>query len=286
VEDELRDLVQERLGFDVDRVTRIDGGWDSLAFDIDDEWIVRMPRRPEVRAWLRQEAALLPLLAPALPAPVPEVAVLEDKDETFLLIHRKLHGEPLTAALRSGDKASLARELGVFLAALQAFAGAAEAGLGQPTAAELVAEEEAFTIRCERVLPLLDSSARRRARALLDSHRSWTPAFDPVLVHGDLGPEHILSRDGAVTGVIDWSDARMGDPAVDFGWPLHGACERFAEALLDAYVDHGGRVDDEFRDRALSYHRLGPWHEVIFGLERDRPEYVTRGLAGVRARLP
>ncbi len=286
MEDEVRILVHERLGLDAERVTRIDSGWDSLAFDIDDAWIVRMPRRPEVRASLRQEVALLPTLAAALPVPVPQVEVLEDNDETLVVIHAKLHGQTLSVALQSGPEASLACELGAFLAALHAFPGGAEAGLGKPTAAELGAEREAFTVRFERVLPLLDASERPRAGALLESHRTNAQAFEPAVVHGDLGPEHILSREGAVTGVIDWSDARMGDPAVDFGWPLHGPGETFAEPLLRAYAEHGGRVDDLFRERALTYHRLGPWHEVIFGLERDRPEYVTRGLAGVRARLP
>jgi aminoglycoside phosphotransferase (APT) family kinase protein len=40
-----------------------------------------------------------------------------------------------------------------------------------------------------------------------------------VFSHNDLGIEHILvePRTGAVTGIIDWSDAAMVDPAYDVG---------------------------------------------------------------------
>lgn len=40
----------------------------------------------------------------------------------------------------------------------------------------------------------------------------------PKLVHNDLWAEHILvdPRSGSVSGIIDWGDAVISDPAVDF----------------------------------------------------------------------
>jgi hypothetical protein len=64
-------------------------------------------------------------------------------------------------------------------------------------------------------------------------------------------------------------------------WPLHGTGRRFAEAVLRAY---GG--GEGVRERALFYHRVGPWHEVLYGIDEDRPELVRSGLDGIRARLP
>jgi aminoglycoside phosphotransferase (APT) family kinase protein len=282
VEDELRALVQERLGAEARTVVRIDHGWDSIAFEVDDEWIVRVPRRSEVRADLRKEAALLPLLGSALPVPVPEVAVLEDTLSTFVIVHRKLRGKPLSSA----SEPALADEVGGFLAALHEISDVAEAGLPELTTRDWLDEQAAFAKRCETVLRLLDSNEARRAESMFESYLSRPPGFNPVLVHGDLGPEHILCRDLTVTGVIDWSDARVGDPALDFAWLLHGPDEAFSEALLGAYVAAGGRVDSTFRERALYFHRLGPLHGVLFGLRTGRPELVESGLAGVRAGLP
>lgn len=36
-----------------------------------------------------------------------------------------------------------------------------------------------------------------------------------LLVHGDFGSNNILARDGSITGVIDWSEALLGDPLYD-----------------------------------------------------------------------
>jgi len=81
-----------------------------------------------------------------------------------------------------------------------------------------------------------------------------------------------------LTGVIDWSDAHIGDPAIDLAWLLYGS-GHFA-AVRDAY-----RADETVCARARDWHQLGPWHEVLFGLDTDQPEFVASGLAGVRSRL-
>jgi aminoglycoside phosphotransferase (APT) family kinase protein len=112
---------------------------------------------------------------------------------------------------------------------------------------------------------------------------AWDDSLETVLVHGDLGPAHILHRGSSVTGVIDWSDACLGDPALDFAWLLHSTRREFSSTLLGAYLRESG---SGLRDRSLFYHRLGPWHEVLFGIKHARSDLIETGLAGIRARLP
>jgi aminoglycoside phosphotransferase (APT) family kinase protein len=38
----------------------------------------------------------------------------------------------------------------------------------------------------------------------------------PVLLHGDFWPGNILWKEGEIAGVIDWEDAELGNPLVDF----------------------------------------------------------------------
>jgi len=281
VDDELGRLVREQLGVDAANVVRIDDGWDSIAFDVDDAWIVRVPRRPEVREELLLEAALLPRLAPQLPVPVPAIRVLSRSPEVAVA-HPKLHGAPLSSRVAE----RLAPELGAFLAALHRSDAHVEAGFPRVTAAEWIDSLRAFVDRCDAVLRLLESDERRRAEEMFARQLGAPPDYAIGLVHGDLGPEHILCSDEGVSGVIDWTDARVGDPALDFAWLLHALGTAFGDALLEAYVYAGGSVDPLFRDRALYFHRLGPWHEVLFGLRTGRHELVASGLAGVRDRLP
>lgn len=248
-------------------ITEIQEGWDSVVLDVGGEWIVRLPRREEVRESIRREVGLLAELGPSLPVPVPGVEAFRDTDEGAYVAYRKLPGKPLR-----DPSPSVATELGRFLAALHGF---------RPSV-ELPPQQEYVERFVREVLPLLDANERARAERMF-AGRVRGP--EPVLLHGDLGPAHILHDGTGVTGVIDWSDACLGDPALDFAWLLNGTIDSFGTDLLSAY---GGerRTDPSLRERALYYHRIGPWHEVLFGLKHDRRELVKSGLAGIRARLP
>jgi hypothetical protein len=79
---------------------------------------------------------------------------------------------------------------------------------------------------------------------------------------------------------LDWKDARVADPAVDLAWPLYGTPEPFAEAVATSY----GVTDDELV-RALDWHRLGPWYEVMWGLGPGGQAVVESGLRGIAALL-
>ena len=75
-------------------------------------------------------------------------------------------------------------------------------------------------------------------------------------------------------------DAHVGDPALDLAWTVFGSAPAFSEALLAAYD-----ADDDLLARGRDWHLLGPWHEVLYGLDIDDPGFVPSGLAGVEQRL-
>jgi aminoglycoside phosphotransferase (APT) family kinase protein len=128
-----------------------------------------------------------------------------------------------------------------------------------------------------RVLPRLPSDRHEEAHLLLDV---VAEPSELCLVHADLGPDHLLTTGGRVSGVIDWTDARIGDPGVDLAWTLYGTPHAFAAALVETYSP-----TPEQRTRGLLWHRLGPWWEALAGLDFLGEEYVASGLAGITARL-
>jgi aminoglycoside phosphotransferase (APT) family kinase protein len=129
-----------------------------------------------------------------------------------------------------------------------------------------------------RVLPTLPEPLRGAGAELLD--RIGRPAPRLTMTHADLGPEHILVVDDHVTGIIDWSDARVGDPAVDLAWPLYGAAGAVADGVATAYD-----VRPDLRDRARDWYLLVPWHQALRGLDIDRPGDVAAGVAEAAARI-
>jgi aminoglycoside phosphotransferase (APT) family kinase protein len=253
-----RQLIADTLQRSPRTIVEIDDGYDFEVAIVDDEWVFRFPRRPGVEKALEAEIALLPAIAPALPVAVPEFEHVSR--EPLFVAYRLLRGRPLVDEDADGVRA--------FLDALHAF-DSSGLRLGPP---DWVEAYRAQCVEFERlVLPLLDADLRARAHGLFAEAETLV-GFEPALVHADLGPEHLLVRDGRLAAVIDWGDARVGDPALDYAWLVNGP-----------FTDWD--VDPELRRRARFYHRLGPWYEAHYGLFTNRPEHVRRGLAGIRARL-
>ncbi|MFR9674617.1 phosphotransferase [Streptomyces sp. TR02-1] len=247
------------------------GGWDSEARLVDGRWVERRPRRPEVERQLCMETRLMPWLAPQLPLPVPVPHRLPGA--SLAVRHVLVPGGPVAR-----PRARHGHGLGRFLRALHAVSPTGAVRHGAPS------DREAARVRATtaddflaRVVPLLPVELRAPGRALVEESTSC-PAGR--LVHGDLGPEHMLADGGVLSGVIDFGDAHIGDPAIDLAWALHGTPRAFAAALAAEYG-----VTPELRARSLLRHRLGPWHEVTHGLNTEDPATVRSGVAGVCHRL-
>ena len=251
-------LIADTLGRSPRTLRWIDEGYDFEVAIVDDELVFRFPRRAGVEEALEVEIELLPALAPALPVAVP---VFEHVSrEPLFVAYRTIRGTPLVNEDGDGMRA--------FLEALHAFDSS---GLRIDRSNWV----DAYRNQCaefERlVLPQLERDLHAKAKRLFDDVETLV-GFSPALLHADLGPAHLLVRDGRLAGVIDWGDARLGDPALDYAWALNGP---FAD----------WEVDDDLRRRARFYHRLEPWYEAHYGLFTDQPAHTERGLAWIRARL-
>jgi aminoglycoside phosphotransferase (APT) family kinase protein len=113
-----------------------------------------------------------------------------------------------------------------------------------------------------------------------------------VLVQGDTGPGNFLYQDGAVTGIIDWELAHLGDPMDDIAWlswrtTQHGFTS-FPDRLRE-YEAHSGIEVDEARVRYYrlnAFGRLGPMFGLAdmgfgaLGLAGDQPQEVNRAADG------
>jgi aminoglycoside phosphotransferase (APT) family kinase protein len=256
-------------------VDDFDDGWDMTARLVEGLWVERSPRRPGIEPQARREAALLPWLAPQLPLPVPVPRIVSEAP--LVLRHAYLPGEPCP-----GTSPAHGRAVGGFLRALhavdtdQALAHGARGAESSSAAARAIRERMAVD-----VLPRLPPTVVDDGASLLE--RLAVRAARPPqarLAHGDLGPTHIRVTGNDVTGIIDWGDSGIGDPAIDLAWTAYGAGPEFVAALVDAY-----RPDPDLLAGARDLHLLGPWHEVLFGLETRHDEYVASGIAGAVERL-
>ena len=70
---------------------------------------------------------------------------------------------------------------------------------------------------------------------------------------------HLLVTGGEASGVIDWGDTCIGDPALDLSWTMLGTTRPFAEALEGAYrpddtIDKAARLT-QLIDKAVGRDR-------------------------------
>jgi aminoglycoside phosphotransferase (APT) family kinase protein len=118
-------------------------------------------------------------------------------------------------------------------------------------------------------------------RFLNDAPRPSDSPSDFAVVHNDLAAEHVLvdETEHRITGVIDWSDAAIGDRAIDFGGIFHWGGAAFLDDVLAHY---DGPVSDGLIARARYFAGCRGVLDVEFGLERNRPEYIQGGLRALR----
>jgi len=242
----------------VQEITIIDDGFDFKVVVVDDTWVVRIPRREGVLDAFETEIALLPALAEVLPVEVPRFEHVSR--EPPFVVYRLIRGTPLVAEDAVGVRA--------FLDALHSL----DISTLPIEPVDWIASYRAQCVAFEvLVFPLLDDNLQSKARALFDEVDSLS-GFEPALVHSDLGPEHMLVRDGRLAGVIDWGDVRLGDRALDYTWLVHGPFQDWD-------------IDPELRRRARFYHRLAPFFSVHYGVFTKQPDYVGRALTTLMSRL-
>ncbi|MFI6813607.1 phosphotransferase [Nonomuraea sp. NPDC050328] len=239
---------------------RLGEGVDNVAWEINGEYVVRVGKGAVNPA----EVAILRAVAEVSPLPVP-VPVHADP-EAGVLAYRKLPGVPLIDG-PAVDPVRLAPALGGFLTAIHGALIGAERD-DYPLSGLLEEAEESFA----EVAPELPARARARVEEFLGT--APPPAGEAVVFcHNDLGAEHLLVEHGSISGVIDWGDAALTDPARDFALLWRDLGPATYARILESY---GGPAPEHAR--VLFYARCSLLEDLVHGLSTDR-RYFEAGLA-------
>jgi aminoglycoside 2''-phosphotransferase len=286
VEDCKRRIQHAFPQIDLHTLTPVHTGWDSFVLDVNGEYIFRFPLREDVATSLGKEIVLLPELAQVLSVQVPRfewVSSMPAEGEFCFVGYPKIGGVALNREISASPL--IARQLGRILTELHAFSvkRAIRLGVrGGDIASWRCQYEEFYTWARQHALPLLGEPVRSKAICLWEWFLDEVQAFrfPLVLIHGDLAEEHILCDDRRreVVGIIDWGDAVIGDPAMDFVG-LYGSGGRdLVERVLGTYQGDPGTG---FWERVLFYEAISPFHEIQYGLDTDDNDHLHRGIDAV-----
>lgn len=271
--------------YHVDSIARIGAGTDNVAYEVNGELIVRFSTAPDPAsraARVTHDARLLAAVADISPLPVPEPRFT--LAEQGCLAYRKVPGVPLLdlpAPQRLAHGASIAATLAEFLTALHATPLGRMADLVDPDDPPLAD----WRHEAAEIYPTLTEHVPMPHRPRVEAFFDAPPPQDgyvPVFSHNDLGIEHVLVDPDTwtVSGIIDWSDAAVVDPAYDFGLVYRDLGPDAVDVAIRGYRT---KVNDvvTLRERAAFYARCSVFEDLAYGLETGQDKYVDKSVAAL-----
>ncbi len=253
----------------------VSGGWSGAGL-----WKVELPERfcllrvysAAGEAGARREARLLDHLE-QFEFPAQRVVACGVAAQAMLLLVTWLDGRGLEVELLNGGDP---RELGAAFGKLQAWLHQLEVPEGLPDALTWPAAE-AYP---EALLQLLEREA----------------ATDRRIVHLDFHPANVLVDGGGLSGLIDWTNARAGDPRFDIARTylllrlLPGLGPQLKARYLPAQRHFISAWHTAYRREAGAVSGIAPFlawagYGLIYDLERKPAESLSPAAAAELARV-
>ncbi|MBO7743380.1 aminoglycoside phosphotransferase family protein [Paenibacillus sp. MWE-103] len=225
-------------------------GHDNRTYRLGDDMTVRLPSHERYASAVAKELTWLPVFKPLLSLPIPAPVAEGKPDGDYPLpwsVNRWIEGDTVTPA-NVRDLNEFAEDLAGFLKELEAI----DATNGIP------AGEQNFHRGGD--LSVYDSDTRAVIGQLgdPDDRKLFADIWElslatryeaaPVWVHGDVAVGNLLTRNGRLSGVIDFGTMGVGDPSSDLvmAWNFFDAASR--QVFLS-----GMRADQAAVDRARGW---------------------------------
>lgn len=269
---------------EITEVSPLGEGWANWSFESPSGLVFRFPKSASSAAELDAIKPIIEELGEHLDLPMPRYTRQSDWRGLPFVAYPKVPGLPLTRDHLEGssDPAVLSKQIGTFLTRLHQFP------ITRLRQEFPQAPEHPWLDQCrelcdevkEFVLPELPVALGDRIDALFEdfiTELSATP-INAVFVHGDLEPAHILwdSSTQRITGVIDFDDGGIGDPAWDMRLLLHYYGADALLAILEAY--EATPADDFFTRRVHFYSKAGYFQDAISAQKHNNEEWLDRCL--------
>lgn len=270
---QLSSFVYNETGLDFQVIHALDDGQQP--------WILRIPRRPDVLPRANNERRVLQFLKDKLPVAVPEWRIYDPA----LIAYPRLAGTPAANIdikqkqyVWNLDPQNLSKTFITSLAKALVALHAAEPVIAIREGLRVSSPEqvrETLAAQMDRVKKELGVAEPlwQQWQAWLAEDRYWPR--HTCLVHGDLQAAHILvDKSTAVTGLLDWTEAEITDPAIDFVLFLASFGERALVELLEQYQIAGGKTWPLMLEHIQQRQAAYGINIALFVLESGQNDYL------------
>jgi aminoglycoside 2''-phosphotransferase len=262
-------------------------------FEICNKYILRVSdrdfRNKQGMDMLRRESRIINFLRLKLPIEIPKILFLNDSIEFPLSIHHKIPGKSLTFVIEQFSKKqknSISAEIGKFLSILHSKNLKNDFLLSFPkqkiSDSDFMESFKEFWIsRFEEVKDVafkyLKKDQQEWLTKIFDDYLNDKSnfSFTPSITHCDFDTSNILvdPENGQITGIIDFENCKLWDPAADLLFFDEGS--DFMKTLLDNY--HFSQQQSLFARMKFFYSRTCAAY-LVWGSNHKRPGMIEEGL--------
>ncbi|MED1510057.1 aminoglycoside phosphotransferase family protein [Bacillus proteolyticus] len=264
-------------------------GWDNIAAIVNDELLFRFPRKLEYAKRIPLEKELCKLLSHSLQEiEVPQYCLLykNDTDTAPLCSYYTLiHGEPLkteiVTKLEQKERTIIIAQLATFLAALHSIPLKHVKPLGFSIEKTLTYWKVLQTKLNQYVTNSLTSLQKSALNRLFQNFFAniAKSTFQNTVIHADFTHHHILfnTLNKTISGVIDFGDAQIGDPAFDFAGLYYDFGHEFTTSVYEQYCSLISHNDPLLIHRITTFYQYSPLlHNIIYNFEaKNELEFIA-----------
>jgi macrolide phosphotransferase len=243
-------------------------------------WVLRIPRRADIFSQIERESKILEFVKSRVGVQVPDWQICTPE-----LVAYPMLTDPTAITFDTQTYSvtwNINKDSEVYIESLAlALANLHSSNVGEAVAAGITNN----TSECSRKSLLADIERVKNqigmGHELEAQWKSWIsndsiwPDFS-VLTHGDLYAGHITAdASSRVTGIIDWSEAQVADPAIDFAGHLAVFGVESLHALISAYARAGGKTWPSMIEQISARHGASPLRYAVFALDSNNADHIA-----------
>ncbi|MBU0460500.1 MAG: phosphotransferase [Nanoarchaeota archaeon] len=259
-------------------VKQVTCGLDHVVLILDNKYVFRFPKNDYYKKKIKVEMRLLSEL---------QKKTSKIPDYKFIPIDQSfggypiIDGKPLSTKkfneFTNQQKTQLANELADFLTALHKIPISKAKKIGLKFEWSHQDELKQYKERRKHIKKVLNPEEMRFVDNLMKKYVSLNLPKNS-LVHHDLSEDHILAKNNKLSGIIDFGDSSLNDPAVDFAWFWEWG-ENFVQKV---YRRYNGKKDKELLSRSQLYNIVMCLSWIYHGVVDKKKLWLNRAVKRIR----
>ncbi|WP_404451522.1 aminoglycoside phosphotransferase family protein [Virgibacillus necropolis] len=248
----------------IDHIKTNNSGWDNDIIVINQKIVFRFPKTTEIANKVIKEVTLLESILKQHPiVNVPKYGSLYDENKYLKCVYyRYIEGVSLSKFKLIPNRTENAKLLGEFLTKLHS--------LENPP--KLITDHtfefwnKLYESVKKEVYPFLNEDQQEEVTETFGEFLSdfSTLTYPKTVIHGDLSSSNIIfdEKSKNINGIIDFTDAQIGDPAFDFAGFYWDYGPEFTKEVLSYYT--GTESSEALYKRVEQFYGLQPvFHELL-----------------------